>query len=101
MITSQPMSLETTATHFCRIETIIDTRQYDIQTCKPIPGTGDPIPCDCCGRETLVHAHVQEIDRMTRKTTRRGIVGTQCCKKAKMTHYGNSPSNRDYWKRSY
>jgi hypothetical protein len=94
-------SIENTAETFWRVDQILDTRQYDLQTVKPIPGTGDPIPCECCGREINVHAHIYCVSKQTKKVIDRAIVGTQCCKKVKLTNYGQSPSNRDYWKRVY
>lgn len=88
-----------TESSFWQIEAILDTREYDTQTMKPIPGTGDEIPCECCGRSILVHAHLVQITN--RKVTDRAIVGTQCCKKASLTYDGISPSNSSYWRRTY
>jgi len=92
-------SIARTESSFWQIEVITDTREYDYQTMKPIPGTGDPIPCECCGRSILVHAYVTQITN--RKVTDRAIVGTQCCKKADMTYDGLSPTNSNYWGRTY
>lgn len=75
-----------------RIEAIVDTRRRD-ENGKPVPGSGDVASCDCCGRAIEVHAHVAE-----RKGTRRGTVGTQCCKRAKMWFCGVSPENKNWWR---
>lgn len=39
---------------------IVDTRQYDYEggRWRPVPGTGDPRPCSCCGRPVVIHVFV-------------------------------------------
>lgn len=83
------------------IEAINDTRTYDFETGKPIPGTGEPIPCECCGKEIQVHVTVRNKDRSQVAT-----IGTQCSKRAGHRFYvgGNdlvSPTNKNWWKRRY
>lgn len=42
---------------------IVDTRQYDYEGGKwrPVPGSGDPRPCSCCGRAVVVHVLVRGV----------------------------------------
>lgn len=94
-------AIENTATSFWKIDFIQDTRMWDAGTMKPIPGTGEAVECDCCGRTIEVHAHVYQADLRTKVVLDCAVVGTQCCKKAKLTNWGQSPSNKDYWKRNY
>ena len=54
------------------ISCIIDTRSIDETTGKPDPTTGDYRPCDICGREHVIHAHLSD----------GRIVGTNCAKRA-------------------
>jgi len=58
------------------VECRIDTRSIDLETGKPIPDTGDYYNCDCCGKEHTIWVYVYS------KSGERGIVGTQCAKKA-------------------
>lgn len=58
------------------IDERIDTRNIDLDTRKPIAGTGDFYNCDCCGKEHEVWVYVYS------KAGDHGIVGTNCAKKA-------------------
>lgn len=58
------------------VECRIDTRHYDLDTGKAIPGTGDTYACDCCGKDHEVWVYVRS------KAGEVGIVGTSCAKKA-------------------
>lgn len=42
-----------------------------------IPGSGDSIPCDCCGRGITVHVSIANAD-----TKEKATIGEQCAKKA-------------------
>jgi hypothetical protein len=46
-----------------------------------IPGSGDSIPCDCCGRGITVHVSIANAD--TKETA---TIGEQCAKKAGLRH---------------
>jgi hypothetical protein len=74
---------------------IRDTRTLD-DARKPISGTGDALECACCGRLIEVHATVSH-----RVSGHQAVVGTQCCKKAKMKYGEVEPTNKNYWKRDY
>lgn len=50
---------------------MIDTRHFDFQTGKPIPGSGDGRPCDCCGKTILIHVVVSRVGE-------RRIIGRDC-----------------------
>jgi len=56
-----------------RIESIEDTRSYDFDTGKAIPGSGNARPCDHCG--TTHEIHVVIVDGAKRMT-----VGSTCAK---------------------
>lgn len=58
-----------------KIISIVDTRDYEEgpdDRFHPIPGSGNPRPCDRCGRDHEVHATVEYEDG------RIAIVGTSC-----------------------
>ena len=81
--------------HTWRLNEVVDTRARGTDF-KPIGGTGDGRPCECCGRTIEVHASVVSRDG------RSAIVGTQCCKKAGVGFvcYGTvaAATNKNYWK---
>lgn len=53
-----------------------DTRDYDLvgDAWKPVAGSGDPQPCDCCGKAIVIHVHVS-------RGTEHAIVGQSCARK--------------------
>lgn len=57
------------------IDERIDTRHIDLETRKPIAGTGEFYNCDCCGKEHEVWVYVYS------KDGDHGIIGTSCAKK--------------------
>ena len=63
---------------------------------RPVGGTGESIPCECCGRAIEVHALASN-----RITGDRTTVGTRCAKKAGVDMNGINPLNRDYWKTNW
>lgn len=62
------------------IETRIDTRSIDLETRKPISGTGEVYSCDCCEKDIEVWVYVRSKDGQC------GTVGTTCAKKAVHIH---------------
>jgi len=50
---------------------MIDTRHFDLQTGRPIPGSGDGRPCDCCGKTILIHVVVS-------RGAERRVIGRDC-----------------------
>lgn len=58
------------------VRDVEDTRDVDLVGDRwvPIPGSGDPIPCDCCGRIVVIHVVI------TRGEERK-IVGRSCALK--------------------
>lgn len=50
---------------------VFDTRNFDLQTFKPIPGSGEPHSCDHCGKTHEVYCKLSDGQ----------IVGTTCCRK--------------------
>lgn len=58
------------------VESVEDTRSYDLETGKAIPGTGDGALCEHCGKAHDVHVHL--IDK---KAGARKMVGRTCAKK--------------------
>jgi hypothetical protein len=59
------------------IERVVDTRDWEeVADGKfaPVPGSGNPRPCDHCGREHEVHVYVKLDDGSTM------IVGSSCAK---------------------
>lgn len=65
---------ETAWTREWTITGINDTRQFDFETRKPVPQSGDARECDHCGRAHEVHVSVSARDGRT------AIIGTGCCK---------------------
>lgn len=55
----------------------VDTRNFDPETGKAIPGTGDPMPCECCGKTILIHVLVAKGDE-------RATVGQACAIKSRV-----------------
>ena len=55
---------------------VCDTRDYDLvgDAWKPVAGSGDPQPCDCCGKAIVIHVHVS-------RGVERAIVGQACARK--------------------
>ena len=70
------------------VEGRIDTRSWDWERGKAIPGTGEVYNCDCCGKEHEVWVYVSS-------KTEQAIVGTSCAKKATHMH------NRQYLGANY
>ena len=97
------IDLARTSRSFWRIESINDSRHYEPSTGKPIAGTGDSIPCECCGRAIQVHVTVEQVayapgvPQPKRVTV--AIIGTECARQAKLTFYGSSPGNAKLWSR--
>ena len=56
-----------------KIAEVYDTRSFDINTGKYIPGTGDPKPCDHCGKTHVVYVNISN-------GTNNMIVGTTCAR---------------------
>lgn len=56
------------------IESIEDTRGWDFDTNKPIPGSGDCRPCDHCGHGHEIHVFIKNGGQRMR-------VGSTCAKK--------------------
>jgi hypothetical protein len=56
-----------------KVEYIIDTRSYDLETGKPIPGTGDARSCEFCGATHEIHCYVRNS-----KTNELKICGSTC-----------------------
>jgi hypothetical protein len=79
-----------------RILSIVDTRCYDRESREFVAGTGDLVPCECCGKSIEVHATLEH------KTSKdRIVVGTQCAKRASLKFGPEfvSPTNKNWWKR--
>ena len=74
---------------------INDTRcvQKEDGRYKPVGGTGDQVPCECCGKMIEVHALI--VHRITKE---RAVIGTGCAKKTDIDCGGINPLNRNYWK---
>jgi hypothetical protein len=80
------------AVRIARVVSVFDTREMD-ETGRGVRGTGDPVPCQCCGRIVEVHARVEYVngikDAQGIKRTERfssegkfvGIFGEACTKK--------------------
>lgn len=68
---------------------MIDTRQLGDDR-KPISGTGESRPCDCCGRAIEVHAECYES-----KTGEQATIGVQCCAKLGIKKHGVAAGNRN------
>lgn len=68
---------------------VIDTRDRDWarNDGKPIPGTGDKRPCDCCGKDHEVHVYLATANG-------RKIVGTSCVKTLRKTEQVVSSDRR-------
>ena len=77
-----------------RVVEIVDTRSVDMMTGKPEPGTGEVVPCDCCGRDIMVHAAVYH-----RESGDRAVIGTECCRQLRLNNGSYSPNNSNYWRR--
>ena len=81
------------------VEEIVDTRDMD-GSWKPIPGTGDTVECDHCGKDIAIHAHITIFDTTTKEIVSRHTIGTECCKKVRAYFHGISVTNKDYWKKN-
>lgn len=57
----------------------IDTRSYDLESGKAIPGTGNKNACEHCGAEHEVWVYVESESRR-----HIAIVGTSCAKKLRL-----------------
>ncbi len=73
---------------------VIDTRQRG-QDRKPESGTGEQVPCQCCGRMIEVHAMASH-----RITGELAIVGTGCADKAKLENTDGfvKCGNKAWWR---
>jgi len=75
---------------FWRCDTVVDTRHLGDDR-KPISGTGESRPCDCCGRAIEIHAECYNS-----KTGEQAVIGIQCCAKLGIKKYGLSASNKTF-----
>lgn len=57
-----------------KIVEIHDTRIFDFETGKPIPGSGNPKPCDHCGKTHEIYVDIAN-------SNNRMVVGTTCAQK--------------------
>lgn len=57
----------------------IDTRSYDLETGKAIPGTGDVHTCEHCGADHEVWVYVESEDRK-----HSAVVGSSCAKRLRL-----------------
>lgn len=71
-----------------RVDRVVDTREWDLDENKPIPGTGDAYPCDHCGRRIEVHVHVVRLDPPDART-----IGTGCLGRALGARYAREARN--------
>lgn len=53
---------------------VTDTREFDLDTGKPIPGTGEDFDCEHCGRAIEIHVRLVALDGSGAEMT----VGTGC-----------------------
>lgn len=57
-----------------------DTRQFD-DAGYAIPGSGEIVPCECCGRGVAIHIQVANAD-----TKQTAILGERCANKMNIYH---------------
>lgn len=58
-----------------KVEGVIDTREWDLDENKPIPGTGQEYDCDHCGRAIEIHVHLTRKDETGAMTVGTGCLG--------------------------
>lgn len=58
-----------------KVDSVEDTRQWDLDEGKPIPGTGTEYPCAHCGRTIEVHVHLVRVDGSDMMTVGTGCLG--------------------------